>query len=120
MELGLRPRISDSSGRAVDQLVEVLFLQVLVQLPALDLLERLVELAARQRLVDEALAARELAEVPGLHGLELGRDGVLPERQVAAQVFLERPPRAIEAAPKGAPGLEPRAPRPPPPRMKLA
>src|SRR5258708_39010893 len=109
MELGLRPRISDSSGRAVDQLVEVLFLQVLVQLPALDLLERLVELAARQRLVDEALAARELAEVPGLHGLELGRDGVLPERQGAGQVFLERLPGAIDAAPGGADAPQPRA-----------
>src|SRR5207237_2191881 len=95
---GLRPRISDGSGRAVDELLEVLFLQVLVEVPALHLIERLVELALRDRLVHEALAARELAEVPGAVALEVGRDAFLPQRQILRQIGLQRLLRPVEAA----------------------
>src|SRR5438067_9195670 len=83
---------------AVDQVLELLILEVLVEIPALHLRERVIELRARQRLVDEALAARELAEVPRMRLLELRRDAVLPERQVFLQIGLERLLRAIEAA----------------------
>src|ERR1051326_5430036 len=54
----------DRRRSAVDQVVVLLVLEVLVEVPALHLRERVVELRARQRLEDEALAARELAEVP--------------------------------------------------------
>ena len=58
---------------------------MVVEAPALDLLQHLVELRARDRAVDEALAAREAAEVPGMEPLELGRNGDLPKMKVLAE-----------------------------------
>src|SRR5690349_20796824 len=76
-------------SHVVGELVEAALLQVVVEAPALDLHHHLVELAARHRLEDEALAARELRVVPLVGVLEVGRDAFLPERQVFLQVGLE-------------------------------
>src|SRR6266700_8094562 len=83
--------------RAIDELVEGALPKVLVEAPALHLLEHAVEFLARDRLVDEALAARKAAEVP-FPVLELGRDAVLPQRQVLRQIGLQRPLGAVERA----------------------
>src|SRR5437773_12423161 len=86
------------SGRGVvDELVEGAFLEMLIEAPALDLLEHAFELLAGDRLVDEALAAGEAAGVP-FAVLEFGWDAVPPKRQVLRQVGLERPLGAIERA----------------------
>src|SRR5205085_12318768 len=93
--------------------------QVLIEVPALDLLERLVELGLWQRLVDEALAARELAEVPHAQADEVWRNRLLPERQVLRQIGLQGLLGAIEAAEIRAHVLERRRLRHPPERVKL-
>src|SRR5436309_1638149 len=64
------------------QVLERLVLQELVEIPAFDLIQHLVELRVRNALVDEALAAPELGEVPRVMGLELGRHRELPQRVV--------------------------------------
>src|SRR5256885_17151672 len=85
------------SGGAVDQILEVAFLQVLVEAPALDLLEHAFELLAGDRLVDETLASGEAAVVPFLL-LEFGWDAVPPQRQVLGEIRLERALGAVERA----------------------
>src|SRR5690606_644382 len=89
---GLSP-LSDSSGRQAAQLIgepiEAAILEIVVETPALHLSHQLVELGARDRLVDEALAAAELAVVP-LLVRELGRIAVPPERQVFGRVRDDR------------------------------
>src|SRR5262249_19822965 len=79
----------------VDQVLVGPFACVLIEAPALDLPEDLVELLARERLVDEALAPGEPLEVP-FAALELGRNRVLPQRQVFLQVALQRAFGAVE------------------------
>src|SRR2546425_4398697 len=79
----------------IDQLLVRPILGVLIQTPARHLREDLVELLPRNRLIDEALAAREPAEVPVMV-FELRRDRELPQAQVLRQVGLERALGAIE------------------------
>src|SRR5215211_4236844 len=56
------------------QALEAALLQILIQPPAFHLRQRVLELRARNRLVNKALAATESREVPRMRGLELGRD----------------------------------------------
>src|SRR5262245_4620176 len=75
------------SGRhRIAQLLVAAVLEILVETPALDLIHHLLELRARDRLIDEALAAPELAEVPGVMVLEFRRDRELPQRQIFFEV----------------------------------
>src|SRR5215472_17713123 len=91
------PSRSELGRGAVDQLLERTLLQVLVESPALHLLEHLVEFGPRDRLVDEALPAREAGVVP-LAVVELRRHAVFPQGQITRQVGLERTLGAIEGA----------------------
>src|SRR5438046_4779220 len=84
-----------SERGVIDELVERTFLEMLIEAPALDLLEHALELLAGDRLVDEALAAGEAAIVP-FAVLEFGWDAVLPQREVLRQVGFERPLGAIQ------------------------
>src|SRR5947207_15015333 len=86
---------SGSRRRAIDELFEGALANVLVETPALHLLEHPVEFLARDGPVDEALAARKAAEIP-FSILELGRDAVPPQRQVLRKIGLERPLGALE------------------------
>src|SRR5215469_17640091 len=76
------------SARRNRQPLEAALLEVIVEPPARHLLHDLVEFAVRQLLVDEPLAAAELAEVPCAIG-EFGRDRALPQRQVFPQVGVD-------------------------------
>src|SRR5436190_24069445 len=90
--------LAPDSCYLIREIIVAAVVQILVQAPALDLIEHLVEFRARDGLVDEALAAAELAEVPGMVALELGRHRQLPERQIFVEVLVHRLLRAVECA----------------------
>src|SRR3954462_10677938 len=78
-----------ASGRSGwNKLFEAALLQMLVEAPTLDLLHDFVELRLRDALINEAFAAREFAEVPGLV-LELGRHRHFPKRHIFRQIGLQ-------------------------------
>src|SRR5215471_2372650 len=112
------PSRSGSGRGAVDQLLERTLLQMLVETPALHLLEYLVEFGPRDRLVYKALAPAEAAVVP-LAVLEFGRHAVLPQRQIARQVGLERALGTVEGAKIPAHAVLRRGFRHPPERVEL-
>src|SRR6185437_9324804 len=85
------------SGR-IGQRLRTAVLEVLVEPPTFDLGEYLVKLFSRQRFVDEAFATPELAEVPRVKILKLGRHSEFPERQILRQVSLQRLFGTVERA----------------------
>src|SRR5215831_3527539 len=112
------PSRGESGRGAVDQLLERTLLQVLVEAPALHLLEYLVKFGARDRLVYKALAPAEAAVVP-LAVLEFGGYAVLPQRQIARQVGLERALGAVQGAKVTTYAVPRRGVRHPPERVEL-
>src|SRR5579864_643058 len=70
---------------------------MLVETPSFYLVENFRKFLLRNRLVNEAFAAPETAEVPWT-GFKLGWHRVLPQRQIFRQIGLERPFRAVECA----------------------
>src|ERR1051326_8145389 len=75
--------------RRIAQGIEAAVLEKLIEPPAGHLVEDLVELLPRDRLMDEALAAPEFGEVPGPI-LKLRRHRELPQRQVFVEIGVER------------------------------
>src|SRR5262245_66454210 len=84
-----RARNSAVSARVAQRLV-VAILEILIQAPALDLREGVVELLARKRAVIEPLATAELRIVPRTEVLEFSRHRDLPSGQPFRQIA---PPR---------------------------
>src|SRR6185503_21287526 len=66
--LGGPVRFGAEDGSARREALVALVLEEVVEVPALDLIHHLVELRVWDRLVDEALAAAELREVPFVIG----------------------------------------------------
>ena len=54
------------------------------------LLQHLIELGARYRLMDEVLAAAEFAEIPRVHVFEFRRHRELPQRQIFFEISVKR------------------------------
>ena len=69
------------NSNTVNQILERPVLQILIQTPSFDLAEHFSELLARNGLINKTLTATEPAEVPWAV-LKLGRNAVLPPRQV--------------------------------------
>src|SRR6516164_297660 len=100
------------------QMIEALVPEILVEPPALDLIEHLVEFRTRYRLIDETLAAAEFAEVPMVDVFELRRHRKLPQRQISGKIGVERSFGAIERAQIASHDVGRRMLRHPPQRMK--
>src|SRR2546426_9819319 len=94
--------MTDLPPHRVAQALEAPLLEVLIEPPALHLGKRLVELLARDRLIDETLAAAERRKIPRVMGLELARHRELPQRQVPRQIGIQRLLGAVERAQIGA------------------
>src|ERR1700730_2993242 len=80
------------------QVLELAVLQIIIEPPALDLIHHLVELRARDCLVDEALAAAEAGKIPWMRGLEFRRYRELPQRQIFGEIDVHRLLGAVERA----------------------
>src|SRR5690349_6692891 len=99
-------------------MIEALVLEILIEPPALDLVEHLVEFRTRYRLVDEPLAAAELGEIPVVSVFEFARYCELPQRQIFCEIGIERGFGAIERAQIAGHDLDRRTPRHPPQGME--
>src|ERR1051326_2317566 len=109
---------AELSGCRSRELAEIALFEELVEAPALHLRQGVVELRLRDRLVDEALAAAELREIPRVVGLELRRHRELPQRQVFLEILVERFLGALQGVEIGAHDVRRRGLRRPPQRME--
>src|SRR5262249_23782902 len=88
-------------GRRIAQRLVASIIEILIESPALDLRQRILEFLARQRAIIEPLAAAELGEIPGMVALEFSRDREPPQRQVFLHLRVHRLLRALEPAQPG-------------------
>src|SRR5262249_4688639 len=85
----MRPGSNRSSSCGHNKICELTILEMLIKSPTLDLSHHFFELGFRDRLVNEPLAASELAEIP-TRCLEFSRYRQLPERKIFRKICLQR------------------------------